>query len=698
MISAMVEMQKEEIRIVGAYKPWLNVYVVWHPAFDDEHKDVSVGQTIAAQIYSSFARDLTRPTSQNLGMPVFFRSVSWSSETQLPPPAAIDLTQAERNLIIILVDAKMVNSDPWNDYVGDLLDKVEATGGSSRILPVSLSGSAFNINDSLAEKNFIRYHTFKEEQRTSEFLLWLTHEAGRFLNQEQAGGIAKLRPIKLFISHAKQDGMLLAEQFREALKDTPVDKFFDTVDIAPGSDFAGEIADGIRDSTVLVLQSDAYSSRPWCRQEILLAKKHRRPIVVVNAVDQEEVRSFPYIGNVPVIRWTGKNALKILSLALREQLRFLFATGRTKALQKAGRISKNACVLMRPPEVLDLPEIALAVGKSGAETLIVYPDPPLGAEENILLAGCGEGVSFTTLIMPQPRTDLSKKVIGLSISDSADLLTLGLSDTHVKAAFTEFSAQLLARGANIAYGGDHRKTGFTQILFDVVRAHNSSGSTTKYHPIINFVSWPLHLKMDDDYKANLKKIAQLKCEELPSDIEADQLAKKDVYLDSDSPANRYVWARCLTDMRRHMNDECDIRILMGGKLEGYTGKYPGLMEEAHYALEARKPLFLIGAFGGCTKAIIDWITGGNPEGLTLEYQMKNPVYAALMSLYNERAAATPKLNLAPINYALMRETFNTAGVAGLRNGLPVEENMRLFVTTDLDEVVYLVLKGLGNLS
>jgi SLOG cluster2/TIR domain len=680
------------------YKPFLNVYVIWHPTFDEDHKDVSVGQTIAGQIYSSFARDLTRPTAQSLGMPVFFRSVSWSANGNVPPPAAIDLTQAERNLIIILIDARMVNSDPWNEYVGDLHAKVEATGGSSRILPVSLAPSAFNINDSLAEKNFIRYHTFKEEQRSSEFLLWLTHEAGRFLNQEQVEGVAKLRPIKLFISHAKQDGVPLAEQFRAALKDTPVDKFFDTVDIAPGSDFAGQIADGIRDSTLLVLQSDAYSSRPWCRQEILLAKKHRRPIVVVNAVDQEEVRSFPYIGNVPVIRWTGRNALKILSLALREQLRFLFAEGRTKALQKAGRIPPNACVLMRPPEVLDLPEIALAVGKGGAETLIVYPDPPLGAEENILLAGCGEGVSFTTLIMPQPRTDLSKKVIGLSISDSSDLMTLGLSDTHVKAAFTEFSAQLLARGANIAYGGDHRQTGFTQILFDVVRTHNSSGSTNKYFPIMNFVSWPLHLKMDDDYKANLRKIAKLKCEELPSDVAADQLANKDVYLEPDSPANRYVWARCLTDMRRHMNEQCDIRVLMGGRLEGYAGKYPGLLEEAWYALESKKPLFLIGAFGGCTKAIIDWVTGSNPESLTLEYQTSNPEYAALVNLYNEKAAANPNLNLAPINYRSMREIFANCGSAGLGNGLSVAENTRLFNTTDLDEIVYLVLKGLDNLS
>lgn len=680
------------------YKPCLNVYVIWHPTFDANREDVSVGQTLARQIYSTFARDLTRPTSQSLGIPVFFRSTAWPVEAEVPPPAPIDLSQAERNLIIFLIDLKMVNSEKWGDYAGDLVKQVKATAGLSRILPVSLDRTAFNFNDSLAATNFIRYHTFKEEQRTSEFLLWLTHEAGRFLNQEQIAGVTRLRPIKLFISHAKQDGVPLAEEFRDALRDTPVDQFFDSVAIAPGSDFADEIADGIRDSTLLVLQSDAYSSRPWCRQEILLAKKHRRPIVVVNALTNEEQRSFPYIGNVPVIRWTGENQQQILSLALREQLRFLFAERRTKALQKADRISKNAHVLMRPPEVLDLPEIALAVAKGGAETLIVYPDPPLGAEENMLLAGCSEGVSFTTLIMPQPRTNLSEKVIGLSISDSPELLSLGFSDTHVKAAFTEFSAQLLARGANIAYGGDHRKTGFTQILLNVVRTHNSSGSTTMYRPIINFVSWPLHLKLDEEYQAELIKIAKIRREPLPPDLITGQLADPNVYLEPDSTSNRYVWARCLTDMRKHMKEKCDIRVLMGGKLDGYLGKYPGLLEEAYYALEAQKPLYLIGAFGGCTRAIIDLFKGSNPETLTLEYQSKNQEYAALVSLYNEKAAANPSLNLAPIDYQRIQDSFRTAGVAGLRNALSVEENTRLFDTTDLDEIVYLVLKGLDNLN
>ena len=44
------------------------------------------------------------------------------------------------------------------------------------------------------------------------------------------------------------------------------------------------------------------------------------------------------------------------------------------------------------------------------------------------------------------------------------------------------------------------------------------------------------------------------------------------------------------------------RICLGGKTTGYEGKEPDVMEEARLALEYRKPLFLMGGFGGATRA------------------------------------------------------------------------------------------------
>ncbi len=53
---------------------------------------------------------------------------------------------------------------------------------------------------------------------------------------------------------------------------------------------------------------------------------------------------------------------------------------------------------------------------------------------------------------------------------------------------------------------------------------------------------------------------------------------------------------CMTAL---LNPGC--RICLGGKIQGYEGKEPGIMEEARLALNNNKPLYLIGGFGGATR-------------------------------------------------------------------------------------------------
>ena len=46
----------------------------------------------------------------------------------------------------------------------------------------------------------------------------------------------------------------------------------------------------------------------------------------------------------------------------------------------------------------------------------------------------------------------------------------------------------------------------------------------------------------------------------------------------------------------------------------------GLAEEALLALRAGKPVYLIGAFGGCAEAVIEAPRGNKPGALRLDYQ------------------------------------------------------------------------------
>ena len=66
-----------------------------------------------------------------------------------------------------------------------------------------------------------------------------------------------------------------------------------------------------------------------------------------------EPRAFPYLGNIPSIRWTGTNAEEVVDLAIQEWLRLLHARTRFESLREIGRIPATARLLCRPPELLD---------------------------------------------------------------------------------------------------------------------------------------------------------------------------------------------------------------------------------------------------------------------------------------------------------------------------------------------------------
>lgn len=68
------------------------------------------------------------------------------------------------------------------------------------------------------------------------------------------------------------------------------------------------------------------SSRPWCRREVLEAKRFGAHILIVDALEGGDPRSFPYGGNVPIIRWQFRDpqvdARRVLDRAVLEALRF----------------------------------------------------------------------------------------------------------------------------------------------------------------------------------------------------------------------------------------------------------------------------------------------------------------------------------------------------------------------------------------
>src|SRR5215207_7806178 len=93
------------------FKPYLNIYVVWHPDFDN-------GQNIAEQIYSCFNHDINAPLSRGIGIPVYFRSVNASKDVETP--LTIKLDDAHRSVVIVLINSGLAIKKDWKQYVRDL--------------------------------------------------------------------------------------------------------------------------------------------------------------------------------------------------------------------------------------------------------------------------------------------------------------------------------------------------------------------------------------------------------------------------------------------------------------------------------------------------------------------------------------------------------------------------------------------------
>ena len=256
------------------------------------------------------------------------------------------------------------------------------------------------------------------------------------------------------------------------------------------------------------------------------------------------------------------------------------------------------------------------------------------------------------------------KTIAVSTSDSPDMAALGLSEGHFREAVAEVAIYLLASGANLAYGGDLRREGFTELLFELVMRYRQEEEPQAR--VTDYLAWPVHISMtaDDLSKRSLElqEFAHLVLVGLDGSrisMEARQV------LPSREPTND-EWPAGLTSMRQAMRGETDARIVLGGRVEGYRGAMPGIAEEALLSFESGQPLFLVGGFGGCTRDIAETL------GLVDAWTGSRPAWPG-------------------------RQRFERYDPDNLRNGLSPEENQVLARSPHIDQAVSLVMLGLHRL-
>ena len=94
-------------------------------------------------------------------------------------------------------------------------------------------------------------------------------------------------PVTIFLSHSKPDIKSKPHVVKAPLAyltaNLPENVWYAEGDISTGSCFEREIEKDVTDTVLLAIETDSYWSRAWCQKEVLLAKRKRRPIVVVDA-------------------------------------------------------------------------------------------------------------------------------------------------------------------------------------------------------------------------------------------------------------------------------------------------------------------------------------------------------------------------------------------------------------------------------
>ncbi len=253
--------------------------------------------------------------------------------------------------------------------------------------------------------------------------------------------------------------------------------------------------------------------------------------------------------------------------------------------------------------------------------------------------------------------------VALSASQSPDIAAFGLSSGHMRDAVADLVLQLLAADMDIAYGGNLCKDGLTHLLSELAIRYARSEDPEERPRVASHLPWPVHIGMPigqlERTAKELRGIAELVLvgkDGRPMTLQS----RRALPSRTPSPAE---WVEGLTAMRRLEQSCTDARVVLGGQVDGYRGRMPGVAEEALLSLRGRQPLFLVGGFGGAARDVAETLDLAEP-------------WAGSRGSWRGKS------------------DFAEWTGDDLNNGLSREENGTLATTPFIRQVVVLVLRGL----
>jgi hypothetical protein len=212
--------------------------------------------------------------------------------------------------------------------------------------------------------------------------------------------------------------------------------------------------------------------------------------------------------------------------------------------------------------------------------------------------------------------------------------------------------------------------------------------------LFNLLPWPDQPYLPEKDLEQLRSTLRVELAGLPNELQDfDGDARR---VGPDNALYKYVRARGLTFLRHRLTIASHARFCLGGRVSGYAGRYPGVIEEAFLAVRDGRPLYVAGFLGGAAEQVVYALQGEKmPEEFCRPTPLQRLYERPIVKELDETARDDRVIDRTAVWHA-----FTSAGCEKLAssNGLSIEENDELFHTPVIDRAIELVLTGLSRLK
>lgn len=199
--------------------------------------------------------------------------------------------------------------------------------------------------------------------------------------------------------------------------------------------------------------------------------------------------------------------------------------------------------------------------------------------------------------------------IGISTSPCEDAARIGYDQRQINRLVIRTAQYFLDRDMRVIFGHDWRADGVMMAIakFAIMVASSIAGceEENRREPtrMLNIVPTGQNqlscaaIKTEQASGGVIHVVSAKDSHDSPHipSMDSSKWCRKDLQSD-DRKTELTAFRHLLTDL---LSPGC--RICLGGKLDGYEGSMPGIIEEARLAIKLKKPLFLLGGYGGATR-------------------------------------------------------------------------------------------------